>query len=116
MDDVRKFCLLRHAPAQVRLQLSGKGFESLSLGDLLMEADALTQRAKIDAQLVAAIHPKNNGKGKNNKKQCGYHRKFGKYAKSCTGRDKCMFWSENLRFAGDRPDDKGNDPGSSLRG
>ncbi|CAB4046184.1 Hypothetical predicted protein, partial [Paramuricea clavata] len=44
-DDVSKYCLLRYAPAAVRLQLSGSSFDDKPLADLLKEADSLTQCA-----------------------------------------------------------------------
>ncbi|CAB4046047.1 Hypothetical predicted protein, partial [Paramuricea clavata] len=50
INDVRKFCLLRHAPAPVRLQLAGNRFDDLDVHDLLQEADTLTQRANQDMQ------------------------------------------------------------------
>ncbi|CAB4045477.1 Hypothetical predicted protein, partial [Paramuricea clavata] len=68
INDVRKFCLLRHAPAPVRLQLAGSRFEDLELQELLQEADTLTQRATQDAQLVAAFQP-SAGKKKEGKKK-----------------------------------------------
>ncbi|CAB4045874.1 Hypothetical predicted protein, partial [Paramuricea clavata] len=66
MNDVRKYCVLRHAPPQVRLQLAGSRFDSLPLEDLVNEADILTQRANLDALAVAAVFSK--GKNKNKKK------------------------------------------------
>ncbi|CAB4046001.1 Hypothetical predicted protein [Paramuricea clavata] len=114
MTDVRKYCVLRHAPPQVRLQLAGTRFDSMPLNELIAEADILTQRANLDALTVAAFVPK--GKNKNKKsKVCGFHRKFGKEAMSCTGSEKCIFWKNDLRFIGDN-DGKGNDSGTPSRG
>ncbi|CAB4046051.1 Hypothetical predicted protein [Paramuricea clavata] len=112
MEDIRKFCLLRHAPPAVRLQLSGSSFEKFSVSDLLSEADTLTQRANMDALVVGAIH---KGKG-SGKKLCGFHRRFGKDAKSCTGKAKCSEWKNGLRFIGDNPAEKGNELGTPSRG
>ncbi|CAB4046200.1 Hypothetical predicted protein, partial [Paramuricea clavata] len=58
MEDIRKYCILRHAPPGVRLQLAGSHFDKFSVSDLLIEADTLTQRANIDTQVVAALQPK----------------------------------------------------------
>ncbi|CAB4045773.1 Hypothetical predicted protein [Paramuricea clavata] len=112
LDDFFKFCLLRHAPSAVRLQLSGSNFEKASLADLLKEADSLSQRANLDAQVVGAFQ----AKGKMDKKVCNFHRKFGKEAHTCTGKTRCVFWSEELRQVGNRPDQKGNDSGKPPRG
>ncbi|CAB4045945.1 Hypothetical predicted protein, partial [Paramuricea clavata] len=81
-EDVSKFCILRHSPAAVRLQLSGLSFDDKSLADLLKEADSLAQRATIDANIVAAVY----NKSKKEKNICSFHRKFGKEARTCTGK------------------------------
>ncbi|CAB4045437.1 Hypothetical predicted protein, partial [Paramuricea clavata] len=80
-DDIEKFCLLRHAPAAVRLQLSGANFDKTPLIDLLVEADSLSQRANLDANVIAAVQ----GKPKISN-VCNFHRKFGKEARTCTGK------------------------------
>ncbi|CAB4046070.1 Hypothetical predicted protein, partial [Paramuricea clavata] len=41
IDDLRKFCVLRHAPPAVRLQLAGLDFDNKDVGELIKEADTL---------------------------------------------------------------------------
>ncbi|CAB4046030.1 Hypothetical predicted protein, partial [Paramuricea clavata] len=128
IDDVKKFCLLRHSPPAVRLQLAGRQFEKVSLGDLLKEADTLTQRATQDSMTVGHIQ---GGNRKNQartawkeSKVCHFHKKFGNDAYQCTGGDKCHMWNEKLKLVQARSKtsdtgswkEKGNDSGNPSRG
>ncbi|CAB4045139.1 integrase core domain, partial [Paramuricea clavata] len=70
LEDIKKFCLLRHLPPSVKLQLAGSQFENLPLPQLLKEADTLAQQASHDSQVVVgAVYGKPKGNKSSSKKK-----------------------------------------------